>query len=408
MSDLKTRSAWAWLALAMVLALAAGVRAQGTGSLEGQVLNGTNGGPDIGAGVPVTLRVFRGESELEALETTTSGDGSFRFDGLDMDAALRYWPEATYQEVSYPAAEAYQFDGDQASLNVTLMVYETTDDDGSITLDSVHLIAESFGEVLRISEIYVLGNSGDRTYIGRGGDGEQPATVHIRLPQNAVGIAFEQDASAERFVEVEGGVVDTEPVPPGRETSLAFFSYHLMVADDTVPLERRFAYPVSTLNMLVAQPGLTVRSDQLISGGQDIFQDREYQFYETRDLAADTPLSMEFVPVADAATGQGAMTASGESDVAVGGTSVRGSQGMLRGLGLALVVLVLFGAIVYALSTRRLPSAAVQAPDLASDPKARRLLAELADLEEAREAGEVDEAAYERRRGEIYEALKSP
>ena len=40
-------------------------------------------------------------------------------------------------------------------------------------------------------------------------------------------------------MEVDGGLVDTEPVPPGSESSLVFFSYHLMVTGETVPLERR-------------------------------------------------------------------------------------------------------------------------------------------------------------------------
>ena len=407
MPNLKIRWAWAWQVLVMVLVLATGVQAQDTGSLEGQVLNGTAGGPDIGAGVPVTLRVFRGETELEAVETTTSGDGRFRFDGLDTAADLQYWPEAVYDGVSYPVAEALQFESDQTALDVTLTVYETTDDDGAITLDSVHLIAESFGEVLRISEIHIFGNSGDRTYIGRTGDGDKAATVHILLPESAVGIAFEQDASAERFVEVEDGVVDTEPVPPGTETSLVFFSYHLMAAGDTVPLERRFAYPVSNLNMLVAQPGLTLRSDQLISGGQAPFQDREYQFYETVDLAPDTPLRMEFIVVPDASMGEGAATISGSPDAAVGGTLVKGSQGMLRWLGLALALLALFGVIALAVTTKGRPVTTAQAPPLTTDPQSRRLLADLADLEDAREAGEIDEAAYERRRGEIYEVLKA-
>jgi hypothetical protein len=41
------------------------------------------------------------------------------------------------------------------------------------------------------------------------------------------------------------------------------------------------------------------------------------------------------------------------------------------------------------------------------DPKARRLLAELADLEEGFESGQIDEATYQRERAAKYEALKA-
>jgi hypothetical protein len=43
----------------------------------------------------------------------------------------------------------------------------------------------------------------------------------------------------------------------------------------------------------------------------------------------------------------------------------------------------------------------------ASTPAARRLFTELADLEERFEAGELDEAAYERQRAQLYEKLRS-
>jgi hypothetical protein len=44
---------------------------------------------------------------------------------------------------------------------------------------------------------------------------------------------------------------------------------------------------------------------------------------------------------------------------------------------------------------------------LASDARAQSLLADLADLEDAFEAGEVDGSSYERRRAEIYAELKA-
>jgi len=78
--------------VSMAVALPAGAHAQGEGVVEGLVLNGTPGGPEVGAGLPVTLRAFLGDAEMDALETTTAGDGSFRFEGLDTDPTLQYWP----------------------------------------------------------------------------------------------------------------------------------------------------------------------------------------------------------------------------------------------------------------------------------------------------------------------------
>lgn len=390
------------LALLVVSALAVPVQAQGTGILEGRVVNGTSGGAEVGAGISVTLHVFRGDAEVDTLETTTGSEGVFRFEELNTDPELEYWLEAVYLDVFYNSAAPYQFDADGTTLDATVTVFETTDDDGAVRLDSVHIIAESFGEVLRISEIHLFGNSGDRAYAGRDGQ-----TVYVPLPGDAVGLAFQESVADGRFVEVDGGFVDSEPVLPGPDTSLVFFSYHLMAPGETVPLERRFAYPVTDLNVLVSQPGLTLNSEQLQVMGTESFQGQQYEFYVVQDLEPGAPLVMELVPVPDAAGGTGMPEAPPEGGQAVAGGAVRGNQELLRWLGFGLVVLAVIGVVVYAALSR--PSVAAPAPAtrLASNPEARRTLADLADLEEAYEAGQVDETAYERRRAELYESLKA-
>ena len=80
---------------------------------------------------------------------------------------------------------------------------------------------------------------------------------------------------------------------------------------------------------------------------------------------------------------------------------------MLRWIGFVLMGLAVVGVVVYAATAKRPATAAASGPNLSSDPKARLLVAELADLDEAFEAGNLDEAIYERQRAEKREALKS-
>jgi hypothetical protein len=394
-------------ALAVALTLVAPAQAQNAGVLTGRVENSTADGQDVGAGIPVTLRVFRGDTQADSLETTTDGDGSFRFEGLDTATDLEYWPEATYLGIVYAHAAPLQFDDERTSLEATIPVYETTNDDSFVSLDSVHFIAESFGEVLRVSEIHLLRNSGDRTYVGRAGEDGQLVTVFVPLPQNAVGLAFEQGATEGRFVTVDGGFVDTEPLPPGQESSLLFFSYHLMVGGDRVPLERRFAYPVSNLSVLVAQPGLTLQSDQLESRGPEFLQGRQYEFLGAQNLTADAPLNMEFVPMEGVTGDEGLAAAAGPGGMNPASGAPRGNQALLRWLGFGLVALAAAGAVVYPLARGQQAPDTASSPDLLADPQARRLLAELTDLEEAFEAGQADEAEYEQQRAELRGELKS-
>jgi hypothetical protein len=412
------------LALLAIFVLAVTVGAQDVGVLQGQVVNGTANGPQVGAGITVTLHVSQGGNEIGSLETKTDATGRFRFEGLATDAALagqgtgtlagqgtgtlEYWPEAVYLGVPYLSADPYRFEGGQTTLNGSITVYETTADDRAIRLNSVHFIAESFDQVLRISEIHLFGNTGDRTYIGRDGQ-----TVYIPLPEEAVGLTFEGETPAGRFVEgdMPTGVMDTQPVPPGTETSLVVFSYHLMSTGKTVRLERSFVYPVADLNVLVAQPGLTLQSDQLQPVGSRSFQSRQYELYTTQDLLPGTPLVIEFVPVGGAAGGQAVPETTSPGDQSATGILPRGNQELLRWLGFALAGLAVLGAVAYPLAVRRAP---VSAPSLAADPRARPLLrstaseavADLVALEQAFETGQIDEETYERQRAEKYEGLK--
>ncbi|MGC9332608.1 MAG: hypothetical protein ACP5JJ_00550 [Anaerolineae bacterium] len=397
------------LGLVAVMALCAlwmvaAVQAQATGVLEGQLGNGTLGGPQIGAGVPVILHAFQGDSEVSTLEAATDAQGTFRFEGLDTDPALEYWPEAVYLDVAYTAEGPYQFEPGETQLSVTLTVYEVTSDDVDVKVDSVHIIAESFGQVLRISEIHLVGNVGDRTYVGTLGDAGQRETLFVPLPEDAVGLSFGEDVPADRFFEARGGLRDTEPVFPGRETSLIFFSYHLMVAGDAVPFGRSFAYPLDILNMLVARPGLTLRSAQIASQGVELFQGQEYELFSLVALPADTAVSMELVP----AEGQQSMPeVTGEGAGSAVGGSTLGNQGLLQAIGFGLAGLAVVAVVVYPFATRQSSRTQRQAQDLVVNPRARELLSELVLLEESYDAGRIDQASYRQRRSQIYGALKA-
>jgi hypothetical protein len=377
-------------AILAILVLATIAQAQdaatssGSGVIEGRVVNGTAGGPEVGAGITVTLHTLEGETEGPSLQTVTDAAGTFRFEGLDTNPDIEYWPDATYLGVLYNDDTPYQFTAGQTTLAAVLTVYETTEDDSAITLDSAHFIMESFGQVLRISEIHLYGNSGDRTYVGHTDGKGQRTTLFIPLPANAVGVAFDQDTPTDRFIEVDGGMLDTEPVPPGQETALAYFSYHLVVTGSSMPLERSFAYPVTMLNILAAQPGLAVRSDQLQDMGPQAFQNVTYDMLALQGLALNTPLVMELLPSADTSGSTSMPSAPGASDMAAANTVVPGStQGLLRWFGFALALIAVAGVLVYASAARRPAAARAVAPNLATNAASRRLLAELVDLEDA-------------------------
>lgn len=393
--------------LLLALVLVVPLQAQEEGILEGEIVNGTPGGPAPGQGLAVTLHILRDGNEVQIRETTTDAEGRFRFEGLDRDPALEYWVEAAYEDALYSSAMPVQFDADAETITDTIAVYESTDDDSAVRLNSVHVIAESFGQVLRVSEIHMFSNDGDRTFAGSGQGPSPGTTVFIPLPENAVGVAFSDQDPAGRYVEAEGGVWDTEPVTPGQDTSLVYLSYHLMVANQAAILERSFAYPVTAFNILATQPGLTLQSAQLIDQGSQSFQGREYAFYVANDLQPGEKLVLNFAIDEAAVAAPGMAGTESQAAPATAQPAGEGQQGLLRVLGIVLVCLAVGAVVVYPLATRRPRAAVPAAAPALSSPRRRRLLEGLADLEDAREEGRLDEADYERQRARLYEALRS-
>jgi len=387
------------------MAFAMPVHAQDAGVFEGQVVNGTEGGEEIGAGIVVDLYLFSGSVEEQVLSTETDSEGRFRFEGLDTSADLQYWAEATYLDLSYGSEDLVQFAEGQTTLDVAITVYETTQDDSGVQLDLVHIFAESFGEVLRISETHLFGSTADRTYVGQEGAGGQLETVLVPVPADSVGFALGEGIAEDRFVSVSEGLVDTEPVRPGTLMSEVRFSYHLMVGTDPIILERPFAYPVASLAVLVAQPGLVLSTPQLESMGTQLIQDRQYEVFSGQGLGPGVPLELGFTSTADAVGGSD--TSGMPAGSVTSGGAAAGSQGVLLWLGVVLAAVAVAGVFVYTATIGR-PSAHQQArPRLSANPSARKLLHQLADLEDALEAGEVDEASYERQRADITMELKS-
>jgi hypothetical protein len=392
--------------LLMALVLASPVWAQDAGVIEGQVANGTQGGAEIGAGIVVNLHRFDASTDEQILSTETGADGRFRFEGLDMTSTLEYWVEAIYLDVAYGGADLLQFDEGQTTLETTVTVYETTEDDTGVQLDLVHIFAESFGEVLRISETQLFGSSEDRTYIGVENAEGQPETVFVPVPADAVGFALGEGIPEDRFTTVEGGLIDSEPVRPGTLMSEVRFSYHLMATSKPVVLERSFAYPVTNLTVLVAQPGLLLASEQLESMGTQLIQDRQYEIFSGQTIAPNVPVVFEFTPVET--VGDSIETGGMPAGQGTSGGSAVGDQGLLLWFGVGLALVAVAGVVVYAATSRRpAPRRVVSDPGPTFDPKARQMIARLADLEDAYEAGEVDEVTYVSRRMEIFKELGS-
>jgi len=340
--------------------------AQATGTLDGTVTQGTPGGGSV-SGLPVLLLVFKDEQKVDEQHTTTDVNGHFRFEGLDPAPERIYFPVVDYQGVSYYSDPLTFKDSTAQSVQIT--IYEPTPSDEKIAVPRANMIVTGAEpDRLYLMEMGVVANSGDHTYTGA-------ETLHFPLPAGAENFAPRFGFLANSVSQRPDGFVVNGPVLPG-EHQLAY-SYELPASGQEVVLTRRIAYPTETFSLFVPlQDGLQVSSPQLSDDGTRDLGGQTYRVFSASHLARGEQVSMRF-------SGLPAMP---------GATAQR--------LGYLLLVAgaaISIAALVFAWRRGATTPAAAPAAEPAA-ARRERLLDILADLDERYEAGELDQAEYQRSR----------
>jgi hypothetical protein len=375
----------------LALALAALVWATGWSpplqqpiTVVGQVTNGTPAGTTP-TDLPVALHVFSGMDRAGAYTTTLSADGSFRFDDVTLEAGAALATRVEYQDVVY-FSDLLTLEGQETEVELPVTVFETTEDPSTVLVTQLHMFFLVAGERLQISEYYLIGNTGDRTYAGVADPetGER-ATLEFTLPAGAEGLTFDGPGLGERFLEQDGRFADTNPVPPGSATSEVFFTYELPYRGG-MSVERSFEVPVSSVVMLLRQAGVTLQGDGVIAEGTIDTQMGAALSYTAGPLMAGQPLVIQLTEEPQA----------GPEPVPMGGAAPTRNAGQEIALGV--LALAVASVVIYLMwrgsSAGPLPA------------HARSLVTSIAALDADFEAGKVSERVYRSKRDSLKRQLR--
>lgn len=266
------------------------LREEGT-VVVGRVTNGSTGGI-VPADLTVTLHVFSemGEEEIGTYTTAISAHGSFRFDELVWESDAVFVTRVVYQGVAYTSEFAVPEPG-QRELSLPIVIYESTENRDDIQVGQLHIFAARVGNRLRISEYHVVGNAGDRTYVGSvDAETGRRITLAFALPEGATGLSFEAAGLGERFVERPGGFADTFPIVPGSASSEVFYHYELPYRQ-TVRIRRVFEVPVVSIVLLLSGEGMMLQGEGMAPAGALETEEGLALSYEAGPLAAGEPLA---------------------------------------------------------------------------------------------------------------------
>ena len=231
----------------------------GGGVIDGQLVLQTENDGSL-AEFDVTLIFFTDEKVKETRTTKTDAQGEFEFTGLVTDN--EYMVSVRYGGIDYYYPVVFGDGETRAPIKIS--VCDTTTSDERIRVMLAHVIIYVAEESISVTEVFLLANDGDRTYVGEGRviDGGKQGLLVFTLPERA----FDFDAPPELigdYVFLDNNkVADTSPFPPGERQLV--YSYKLIkeVSSDFI-LNLVIDYPTDSIEVMVKGTDIEVASTRL-------------------------------------------------------------------------------------------------------------------------------------------------
>lgn len=375
----------AFVVIAAVVGSTIPVLAADEGIISGQVVNKTAGGSLVG-GVEVTLTAqTSGNATNDQRKVPADASGKFEFRGLPIDPGTTYTVGTTFQDADY-TSETVNMTSASPSKLVELNVYDSTTSDENIQVSNGHIVVFADQGALQVLEAWRFSNVGTRTFIGVKGKAGR-STLQFTLPQGATSVS---PGTGPTIEPTAVGAVYTAAVPPG--VTDINFTYFIPYQGSSATISRKTDYPIADFRLLVEDTGVKVTSLALTPAAAQPINGSNYLDFTAVNVARGVDLDASFSGIVNTSAG---------------------SQASLPWVWLLAggVLLGLMGMIVYPRLKKRQVTAsslAVQATPLRATPapgEENKLLRELARLDDAYEAGKIDEQAYRASRAQAKASL---
>ena len=378
----------------LVLSISSMVTAQESSpvSIDAIVLNSTAGGT-VPEGLIVTLQVFdASNNELQRLDTEVDSNGRAIFQGVVGADEVTYTLSAAYNEIRF-FSDAYSWiiERDEP---LELTILEPTSDSSviRITGDSSAITPpDDDSGILRVLQVTTFENTSDRAYVGTDPLNTR-LTVRLPLPVMAFDLESVHSPGSLVLAPDSRDVYSIIPLMPGVEEYIV--TYGVLYTTDVFAWSKTYSYPTEVARLLVPR-GITFRP-----GSEWVeMQDSEvsgvtYARYEMRSVLAGETLSGN---VTDLPRSAGSRSRSLEQNLRDGALGVA-AVAMLIAAGFALW----WGRLR---NRGRIPGMSAQERE-AAQLRRDEAIAELARLEDARDAEEISEEDYNEAATPIREQLR--
>lgn len=354
-------------------------RVQGDGTLVLRALNGTANAQTPPANALVVLRALDRNGEVFSRTAQLASSGVVTFAKLPQRDDFFYQAEFDYQGGRFYGSPAQLASG-VAVVSDVLAYYETTTDAATVSIDNVLIAVQDMSEgEITVVEVYEFAQNSDRAFVGNNG-----RTLRITTPADATNVRFDGLGFGRRFIQDGETIHDTEVVVPGTPAQRITVIYEVPYRGARA-FERTVFYPVTRWTVLVPDTDTLGGTPLRVSGAVKDEGVREADGTRVRLYSGKTPADAR---LRFELNGQPSSVARPGDD--------------MRGIGIGLIALALalgLGAFLF-LRVRALRSEMVH-------PAAERraLVLEIAQLDDTRARGGIDEIAYARERARLKAEL---
>ncbi len=364
--------------------------------ISGFVTNGTTS--DVVEGVDVLLRGFSQNFEpMVTMTTTVAADGSYLFELDPVDPSWVYLASARYNDLGF-SSDAGQVSQVEPELTLPIIVFESTSSPDSVVTDRIHVLLSFGQDTLQVDEFYVFSNPTSEVFVGESGVAAD-GTVRFALPEDAQNIAFQRSFAsmqssipATEVIQLEDGTyADTFALNPGESGLSMIVSYDLPFAEG-MTVERPLFYDTTEANIIIPGQGVTLSGDGWVDQGVQEMPGGSFASYIKSDMVAGDDLNFELngrpEMIADAAGNMLPAQNNSTNELIVGGA----------------VLLVVVLVTLFFVSRRDTDDYDDEEGEIEQEEIDRLLLA-VVDLDDAFEAGQVEEAPYQEQRRKLIGEL---
>ena len=265
---------------------ALGTGAQAT--LAIQAVQGTEGGPDVGAD-SVIVELLHQRSRIHMVEDTLDDSGAAVIGNLSL--AVPFVPrvtvvhdEAYYQTIGEP------MDAGTPHQDITVTVYEITEEPVAWEVSTQHVFVHAAPNGVHVQETLVVRNPTDRSWLGPVNTHGFRTSVAIDLPANAseIQVGGALDLAGSKLV--ASRIYSTRPLVPGQYELVV--SYVMPVIDGQTHVEITAAAPVGQLVVFIPttqehlEESVQLHGEGLAPGDIHNYHGQQVRAYHASDLAA--------------------------------------------------------------------------------------------------------------------------